>query len=220
MSDKHYLVEVKVRNNLLLKKIKEAGFDTMAEFCRRFDLNPVFVSAVATFKISAQKSSGEWRSHFLKIAEALRCLPEDICPPQHRQTALKKNTSSFEASPEEVVGYISGSAECSAPAIDHIIDRENNERVSQILSQRLTPREERIIRARFGMTPDGKEKTYVELAEELNLSRAYINIIEHRAIRKLRGGPQAKELAKINYGEEFGSVNLKTHYVPEWKKQN
>lgn len=219
MGVKDYKIEIKVKNNWLLKKIKEEGYETVSEFARKFKLQPARVTSYVTFKSAPKNKNGNWSPSFLKISDALRCLPEDICPPQHRQNALAKNKSSFEADIPDVAIYISGSQECSLPAIDHILDREKNELINQLISKNLTPREEKIIRMRFGLTPDGIEHTQKEIAEKFNLTPARIQSLEMKALRILKHRSVANQLIEyVDLSRYYYSDREKRHYVPEWKK--
>lgn len=219
MSVKDYKIEIKVKNNWLLKKIQEEGYETVSEFARKFKLQPARVTSYVTFKSAPKNKNGNWSPSFLKISDALRCLPEDICPPQHRQNALAKNKSSFEADIPDVAIYISGSQECSLPAIDHILDREKNELISQAISNNLTPREEEIIRMRFGLTPDGIEHTRKEIAEKFNLSQAGIGHLEEKSLRILRHKLVANQLIEyVDLSRYYYPDRKGRHYVPEWKK--
>jgi len=61
------------------------------------------------------------------------------------------------------------------------------ERTTQIAQclQTLTPREQAIVRARFGLD-DGEARTLEELGQGLQLSRERVRQIEARALEKLR----------------------------------
>jgi len=218
MSEKDYRVEVKVRNNWLLKKLEEQGYESIAQFARETKIQQSAISAYITFRETPKRPGGQWRETFLKIAEALRCLPEDICPPQHLDKGLKKNKASFEADIVEVAGYLSGSFECSKPAIEHIIRREEEAEISSILSQRLTPREERVIRLRHGLVPDGRERTLQEVSKEYDVHRVRIRQIEAKALRKLKHLRSRGLLRDMSFAPTDSYAERKNrHYVPEWK---
>lgn len=217
MSTKDYRVEVRVRNNWLLKKIEEEGYETLADFCRKCGIHAAHVSAFVTFRNPAKNSKGEWNTQFLRIANALRCMPEDICPPQHHDKGLKKNKSVFEADVKDIAGYLTGNAETARPAIDHIIEEEKCAIVSGAMSERLTPREERVLRMRFGFTDDGNEKTLQEVASTFDLNRERIRQIEAKAIRKLKHPNYTRVLRQYLDEADYSPFNRNRHYVPEWK---
>lgn len=217
MSTKDYRVEVRVRNNWLLKKIEEEGYETLADFCRKCGIHAAHVSAFVTFRNPAKNSKGEWNTQFLRIANALRCMPEDICPPQHHDKALKKNKSVFEADVKDIAGYLTGNAETARPAIERIIEDERDFVVSQIITKRLTPREERILRMRYGLTDDGNEKTLKEVANIFGVHRELIRQIEAKALKKLRNPHYSRILRDYNEEAARTSFSPNRHYVPEWK---
>ena len=57
----------------------------------------------------------------------------------------------------------------------------------------LTPREERVLRLRYGLT-DGRMHTLEEVGEEFNVTRERIRQIEAKALRKLRHPSRSKVL--------------------------
>jgi RNA polymerase primary sigma factor len=66
------------------------------------------------------------------------------------------------------------------------------EQLLQVLTT-LTPREEKVIRLRYGMD-DGKPRTLEEVGKEFNVTRERIRQIEAKALRKLRHPNRLKKL--------------------------
>ncbi len=62
----------------------------------------------------------------------------------------------------------------------------------QVLST-LTPREEKVLRLRFGID-DGRQRTLEEVGKEFNVTRERIRQIEAKALRKLRHPARSKQL--------------------------
>ncbi len=58
----------------------------------------------------------------------------------------------------------------------------------------LTPKEERILRMRFGLGKDGKEHTLEEVGKIFNVTRERIRQIEAKALRKLKHPSRARKL--------------------------
>lgn len=80
-----------------------------------------------------------------------------------------------------------------APSIDEIIsDRERAETLDRILKT-LKPREEKIIRARFGLGT-GEPLTLEAIGKMHNLTRERIRQIEVKAIRKLKHASRSEHL--------------------------
>ena len=57
----------------------------------------------------------------------------------------------------------------------------------------LTPREEKVLRLRFGLE-DGRPRTLEEVGKEFNVTRERIRQIEAKALRKLRHPSRSKRL--------------------------
>ena len=62
-----------------------------------------------------------------------------------------------------------------------------------LLRESLTPREEKVLRLRFGLE-DGRSRTLEEVGKEFNVTRERIRQIEAKALRKLRHPSRSKKL--------------------------
>ncbi len=66
------------------------------------------------------------------------------------------------------------------------------EQLAEVLST-LTPREEKVLRLRFGLE-DGRSRTLEEVGKEFNVTRERIRQIEAKALRKLRHPSRSKKI--------------------------
>lgn len=181
---KDYALQIRVRNNLLLTAIREEGYPSVLAFCRNHDLHPSRVGEYIALKEAPTALNGQWKSSFLKIATALRRLPEDLVPKANRERALKKNSVEVEVSGQELVQV---TAQLHLKALNPQKAMERKELVDglqQALSC-LSKRERQIIAERFGLE-DGRERTLEEIGEKLGVSGTRIQQLEYRALRKLR----------------------------------
>lgn len=80
-------------------------------------------------------------------------------------------------------------APAPADAASHILLKEQ---LSEVLHT-LTPREEKVLRLRFGLE-DGRSRTLEEVGKEFNVTRERIRQIEAKALRKLRHPSRSKKL--------------------------
>nr|WP_317411894.1 RNA polymerase sigma factor RpoD [uncultured Solibaculum sp.] len=80
-------------------------------------------------------------------------------------------------------------APAPAEAASHTLLKEQ---LSTVLST-LTPREEKVLRLRFGLE-DGRSRTLEEVGREFNVTRERIRQIEAKALRKLRHPSRSKKL--------------------------
>ena len=80
-------------------------------------------------------------------------------------------------------------APAPADAASHTLLKET---LSSVLDS-LTPREEKVLRLRFGLE-DGRSRTLEEVGKEFNVTRERIRQIEAKALRKLRHPSRSKRL--------------------------
>ena len=80
-------------------------------------------------------------------------------------------------------------APAPADAASHTLLKEQ---LSEVLKT-LTPREEKVLRLRFGLE-DGRSRTLEEVGKEFNVTRERIRQIEAKALRKLRHPSRSKKL--------------------------
>lgn len=80
-------------------------------------------------------------------------------------------------------------APAPADAASHTLLKEQ---LSDVLDT-LTPREEKVLRLRFGLE-DGRSRTLEEVGKEFNVTRERIRQIEAKALRKLRHPSRSKKL--------------------------
>jgi len=84
-------------------------------------------------------------------------------------------------------------ADRSTPAPDEAIAEARMRRATRALLEGLTPREQDILRKRFGLD-DTPEHTLAEIGVSMSLSRERIRQIEAEALRKLRAASEEREL--------------------------
>ena len=90
-------------------------------------------------------------------------------------------------------------APAPAEAASHTLLKEQ---LSEVL-QTLTPREEKVLRLRFGLE-DGRSRTLEEVGKEFNVTRERIRQIEAKALRKLRHPSRCKRLKDfLDWGALF-----------------
>ena len=74
----------------------------------------------------------------------------------------------------------------TAPSLEErVIEQEKNTILLDYVEKYLTPREEAVIKLRFGLQ-DGTYKTLEEVGAMFNVTRERVRQIEHQALKKLR----------------------------------
>jgi RNA polymerase primary sigma factor len=83
---------------------------------------------------------------------------------------------------------------------ERVINSNLREVTGDVL-QTLSPREERVIRMRFGLDNGGHERTLEEVGQDFNVTRERIRQIEAKALRKLRHPSRARVLKSFLEGQ-------------------
>ncbi len=78
------------------------------------------------------------------------------------------------------------------PPVDAASKQLLKEQIEEVLTA-LTPREQRVLRLRFGLE-DGRSRTLEEVGQEFNVTRERIRQIEAKALRKLRHPTRSRKL--------------------------
>ena len=186
MVGKDYQLQIKVKNGPFMRALAAAGYVNVRQFCLRHDLALASVGHIANLSQSGFAGNG-WRPTVLKVAKILKVLPEDLYPPQHIETPLSDGRVSRATAEVDLVELEQLTAAvpdvCLLP--DESIEQdEAGKSLAQVLLT-LRPREERIIRLKFGLG-GCDQKTYTEIGDELGLSRERVRQIGFKALRKLK----------------------------------
>ncbi|MCH5153158.1 MAG: RNA polymerase sigma factor RpoD [Clostridiales bacterium] len=126
-----------------------------------------------------------------EIAEYMGISPEKVVEIQKiAQDPVSLETPIGEEEDSHLVDFIEDTK--AAPPSDVAAQAMLREQLIQAL-HKLTPREEKVIRLRYGLD-DGKQRTLEEVGKEFNVTRERIRQIEAKALRKLRNPTKSKKL--------------------------
>ena len=194
-SAKDYRIEVRVKNNKLLQKMEEAGYATVADFCRAANLQQTVVGLFVNMKRAPiNKLTGEFSKDFMKIVDFLRCMPEDVFPKAQMQEAMKVTKLTTKADISDVQSLTTSLRSIALPPEQKMIFEEARSSIQRAM-ETLAPREQRVLMLRFGFY-DGIEHTFDEIGKEFNISVERVRQIEIKALRKMKGPSRSKELRK------------------------
>jgi RNA polymerase sigma factor (sigma-70 family) len=148
-------------------------------------------------KSAALDDEGYYRPEALRVADFLNCTPYDIYPPAQMRGTMKENTAQITANANEVDSLTSSLRTLAfSPERKMILDEAKRALKNVLMT--LTPREQRILDLRFGLTY-GEEKTLDEVGAMFGVHRERIRQIESKALRKMRHPSKSKELrANLN----------------------
>jgi hypothetical protein len=166
-----YSVKVTVRNGRILKAMRDAGYSSMAEFCRKTGYSYQVLSRLVSMTQTAYRANGEWRDAVLHLSSVLNCDPEDLFT--GRQAAgLATNSVEVDMGEEQVAALVSNVATPEALEAGATVER---------LLTFLNDRERSVVAARM------EGATYRDVGCDMGFSAERVRQIEANAHRKMRG---------------------------------
>ncbi len=179
-----YRMEIKVKNNLIFSKINQLGFNSVHPFCEHYELSYNKINELLNLKISPLGANGKFRPSVIKLCDALNCLPEELFT--QNQLDLELETNKFTKTVSEAEMRFVLDSQQPELLIEEIIDNDRIPSEIERMLDTLTPREKKVIQARFGLGVYETSSTLSECGEMFDASRERIRQIEAKALRKLR----------------------------------
>lgn len=167
--------------------------DRLHDLMRGWDIDCTAEEVDALYHgwMPARTGDGEWHPVSLGVCEVLGCTPEAAFDHEHQWHPDDVVGNLAAAADYEELERRGGSSQGLSP--DDVIQNEEVAALVRTALRRLTPREEQVIRLRFGF---GCEvMTYEEIASKFGLvSRERIRQIEAKALRRLKHPANAGNL--------------------------
>ena len=195
---------VKIKNNLILQTVEELWGKGISnkEIALKIGIHWVELSSYLNFRtspISKVNRQGSlkindiyyWTPTAVKIFKSLNKHGDEIFPEHFR--GVKKLEFQLQIDSERLY------AEMNRKELDldkHIELIELRKEVSKILSK-LTPKEEKVLRMRFGISED-REYSLERVAIDLGVTTERIRQIEYRALEKIKYLPDIQILRQFN----------------------
>ncbi len=191
-----YRVEVKVRNNLILKQIEMAGYKTVGEFCRKRGFNNQTIGKLVNLQMSPFNETvidgkSDIRKCVLRLMDELQCGFEDLFS-ESQFGKLESNKVVREVRFDQIESIANTAHQTYLTSDEHIEREERDNQIESAIEEILTPRELAVIKDRFGMNDSGECLTLEEMGEKLDVCGNRIRQIEVKALRKLRN-PKHRE---------------------------
>ena len=196
-----YRVKITIRNERLLAAMEGMGYKSVAEFSRNQGLNGVKVNEIISGKKTPLDREGNPKELTKEILEILNLTIEKAFT-EKQLKGFKKHTFEVKIEEEKLLQIIN-------PAKNQeikVIEQEVKSKLSEILST-LTPREERIVRMRFGVGMNTVH-TLEEVGLRFSVTRERIREIEGKALRKLKHPTVARKLMEAGAQDAFTRVNF------------
>lgn len=188
-----FRIKARLYNNRLVQARLEAGFKTQMDAVKGLGISQHMINGYEALRIAPwNDQTSTWKSSAQALADALGYSPEELWP--ECVLEVKQRYMELEMSARSIA--LSKLAE--APDTDR---QELSEQVRKALKG-LSPREEKVIRRRFGI--DCEEETLDQIAANLErrdrsntqgVTKEVVRQVERKALRKLaRPGPMSTML--------------------------
>jgi RNA polymerase sigma factor (sigma-70 family) len=198
-----YRVKITIRNERLLAAMEGMGYKSVAEFSRNQGLNGIKVREIINGTITPLDKEGIPRELTKEVLEILNLTIEKAFT-ETQLKGFKKHTFEIKVEEEKLLQIIN-------PAKNQeikLIEQEVKDKLSEIFSKYLTPKEEKVLRMHYGIGLD-TERTYDEIGSQLLVSRTRIGQIIMKALRKLKHPQVVGELMEAGAQDVFTKVKFK-----------
>ena len=198
-----YRVKITIRNERLLAAMEGMGYKSVAEFSRNQGLNGVKVREIISGKITPLDREGNPKELTKEILEILNLTIEKAFT-EKQLKGFKKHTFEIKVEEEKLLQIINPAKNLEIK----VIEQEVKNKLSEIFSKYLTPREEKVLRMHYGIGL-ATEHTLEEVGLRFSVTRERIRLIEQRAIRKLKHPDVVGELMDAGAQDAFTKVKFK-----------
>jgi len=182
MSD--YQVKIVIRNNRLLKAIKAKGFNSPTDLARKYKITGSKLIGIISGKIKPLDRNGELRDYVKDLLDIIDLTVEQAFT-QRQLQGFKKHRFVFEAKEDDLLQIVS---ENKKPLEISVMERDVKNLINNYLLT-LPERYATIIKAVVY-----NNKSYTEIARELNITVERVRQIYKRGIIKLRTSDNFKKL--------------------------
>lgn len=181
---------LQVRNNRLKERRLRLGM-SQSKFVEAAQISLSRYRELELLRASPQNSDGSWKDVALALSAFHAVEPEELFPEAVlavKQPSLVRKIDGLDLR-QLMTTHQHRMIEGPAEVYDRL---ETGKQITRSLAT-LSPREEKVIRLRFGFDGDG-EHTLDEVSEKLGVTRERIRQVEAKGLRKLRHPERAKKL--------------------------
>jgi RNA polymerase sigma factor (sigma-70 family) len=202
MSD--YRVRISIRNERLLSAIEAAGYPSARQCSIANGYKDYVIGNLVSGVIKPLNTKTGKPTKFCK--EVLKILGKNIedCFTPRQLQGFKKSSYQVKVDEKELKQLVSYHKNEGGT----LLEADLNKKITQVLSIRLTPREEKIVRLYYGIGSETTPQTYEEISLLYQVTRERVKQICDRAIRKLQHPVTKGLLLSTGFYEKFTKVDV------------
>jgi hypothetical protein len=199
---KDYRVKITVRNDRILSKI-ESEYVSVRNFCMAMNLEYQRITDLirGTSPINAK---GEIRELVKKLMEALGCSIDELFTKKQLKGFVSHNKFETKVDEKDLIKI----KQDIKPLELGMMEQDVTKVLNKIFHKFLTPREERVIRMRFGIGT-WSDSTLEEVGLQFQVTLERIRHIEQNAMKKLSSPEVIDELRNAGIQDIFSKVDIK-----------
>ena len=199
---KDYRIKITIRNDRLLNAIEDKGIPSVRQFCTLYKLNYNSIVKIISGKIKPLNNLGRPIRLVEQIIDILDISLEDAFTERQLKGFAKTNyeISVAEKELKQLVNPVKNQEQ-------KIIEQDVRLKILEAFSKRLSPREEKLIRLKYGFG-DEKEHTLYELSSKFKISHARVGQILAKAERKLKHPSVSNNIINTGFNEIYTSVDI------------
>jgi len=210
MSD--YRVKITIRNDRLLSKMEEMGFQSVLKFCKHTGMQYTSTNHIFAGKLSPINEKGEIRKNVKLLLENLDMTVEEAFTTRQLE-GFSKNSFETKVKEKQLLQIINKPKNLEMKAIENDVKLT----LSNIFSRYLSPRYEKVLRMRYGIGLD-TEHTLEEVGLVLQTTKERVRQIELKAIEKLKQPEVMSQLINTGFSDVFTKVDLNKDHLKQNKK--
>ncbi len=205
MQRDEYLINIKVKNNLILTAIREFGYESLMAFCRDYQINYSRIVGIVNLRETPYTKKGDIKKGISRLCVVLnRTIGQLFTEKQvNMSDGLGASISVSEGNIEKYL--LDNNIDTAYCLEDKIVQEDNNEHLHNKLFELLDGMREReriVIEMRYGFNGED-EHTQDEVGKRLGISTERVRQIEKKVMRRMRHPFRSNQL------EEF--CNTKQH---------
>ena len=208
---KDYRVKITVRNDRILSKI-ESEYASVRNFCMAMDLDYQRTNELIRGS-SPINAKGEIRELVKKIMEALGCTIDELFTEKQLKGFVSHNKFETKVEEKDLIKI----KQDVKPLELGIMEKDVKDVLSKIFNKFLTPREEKVIRMRFGIGMD-TDYTLEEIGLQFLISRERVRLITKRVVKKLSSPEVINELRNAGIQDIFSKVDMRGPLIKKRKE--
>ena len=199
---KDYRIKITVRNDRILSKI-ESEYVSVRNFCMAMNLEYQRITDLirGTSPINAK---GEIKELVKKLMEALGCTIEELFTEKQLKGFVSHNKFETKVDEKDLMKI----KQDIKPLELGMMEQDVTKVLNKIFHKFLTPREERVIRMRFGIGT-WSDSTLEEVGLQFQVTLERIRHIEQNAMKKLSSPEVIDELRNAGIQDIFSKVDIK-----------